>query len=126
MQCYDPLMPPDPEAWQALDEDERIELVLEYHREAGEELPEKEQNFLHATAHVIVENQLALGTSPVPDTLGRVMREGLERHDAIHAIAAVLMGEMYEGLRDSTADIGEKYRQRLRGLTARRWRKGKW
>jgi hypothetical protein len=125
MQRYDPLMSPDAEAWQALDEDERLELVLEYHREAGEELPEEQQSFLHATAHVIVENQVALGVSPVPDTLGRLMREGLGRHDAIHAIASVVMGEIYEGLRDNATDVGDKYLQRLRGLTARGWRKGK-
>jgi len=48
---------------------------------------------MHGVAHVIVENQIAAGDSTVePVTLARLMREGLDRHDAIHAIGSVLMG----------------------------------
>ena len=38
---YDPLNAPDPDDWQSIGEDERMMLVMEYHREAGVELPRR-------------------------------------------------------------------------------------
>ena len=58
MEDYDPLNAPDPDEWQSMDEDERITLVMEHHRESGVELPNEQT---HAAIHVIVENQIALG-----------------------------------------------------------------
>ncbi len=58
MEDYDPLNAPDPDEWQSMDEDERITLVMEHHREAGVELPNEQ---VHAVVHVVVENQIALG-----------------------------------------------------------------
>jgi hypothetical protein len=51
----------------------------------------------HAIAHTIVESQLATGeVAGVPATLARLMREeGLDRHDAVHAIGSVLMGLIF-------------------------------
>jgi hypothetical protein len=44
-----------------------------------------------ATVHVIVENQVALGDAfPAKAVLIRLMNEGLDRHEAIHAIGSVL------------------------------------
>ena len=39
--AYDPLNAPDHDDWQSMDEDERMMLVMEYHREAGVELPRR-------------------------------------------------------------------------------------
>ncbi|MCH8980062.1 MAG: hypothetical protein IH945_12595, partial [Armatimonadetes bacterium] len=79
MEAYDPLNAPDPDEWQSVDEQERIILVMEHHREAGVKLPNER---LHATVHVIVENQIALGDEiPARATLERLIREGLDRHD---------------------------------------------
>ena len=73
---YDPQHAPDPEAWLALDEGERTELVLQYHRRARVRLPNAR---LHATIHVVVENQVALGDEiPVRRTLERLRAEGLD------------------------------------------------
>jgi hypothetical protein len=47
---YDPQHAPDPAAWLALDEEERIVLALQYHRRARVRLPNAR---LHATIHVI-------------------------------------------------------------------------
>jgi hypothetical protein len=58
MQRYDPLKAPDPQEWLALDEQERIALAQDYHRRARIRLPNATA---HATAHAIVENQIALG-----------------------------------------------------------------
>ena len=48
MQRYDPLEAPNPEEWLKLDEQERIDLVRDYHRRAGIQLPNEK---LHATLH---------------------------------------------------------------------------
>jgi hypothetical protein len=77
---YDAIEQPDPEIWLELDETERVDLVIDYHRRIGVQLESLE---LHAMAHVVVENQAALGeATPVPETLERLMDEGLDRHEA--------------------------------------------
>jgi len=82
---YDPLEAPEPEEWLAIDEAERIDLVKDYHRRARVRLPNEK---LHAVFHVVVENQITLGNEiPVQSTVQRLMAEGLDRHEAIHAIA---------------------------------------
>lgn len=123
MDAYDPLKAPDPEAWEATDEGERIILVLDYHREAGDEPPNEQ---LHAAMHVTVENQVALGDEiPVRATLERLMREGLDRHDAVHAIATVFAEHMHELLTggEPEPDHNEAYYANLKRLTAARWLK---
>ena len=125
MERYDPENAPIPDQWLGLDEGERIQVVEQFHRDAGVQVP----NLLaHATFHVIVENQLALSDQAmVRDTLQRLVREGLSRHDAVHAIASVLAVRVHELLQPaaSAADSEIRYHARLRLLTARRWRSGK-
>lgn len=80
---YDPMLDLEPEHWEALDEDHRVELVVEYHRAARIELPDEHT---HALMHFIIENQIALeGKAPVAGTIRRLLDEGLDRHEAIHA-----------------------------------------
>ena len=94
---YDASKAPDPEEWLELDEFDRLDQVIDYHKRA--KLPIGENNRLHAGFHVIVENQLAMGDlTVVPATLDRLMREGLDRHDAIHAVASVLMGIVFDAV----------------------------
>ena len=52
---YDPDMAPDPEAWQSLDEDERLMQIEAYHRRTGFSA---EHRALHAAFHLIAENQI--------------------------------------------------------------------
>jgi hypothetical protein len=86
---YDPLVEPNAPQWLTLDEQERIDMVEAYHRRAGVELPAET---VHAVIHVIVENQIAMGDQlPVGRAARRLMSEGLDRHDAIHAIGSVLI-----------------------------------
>jgi len=88
MHRYNPLQAPDPKEWSAMDEQERINLVEQYHRRAGIRLPNVK---VHAIIHAVVENQIALGDEiPVRRTLERLISEGLDRHDAIHAIGSVV------------------------------------
>ncbi len=58
IRAYDALNAPDPGDWQSMDEDERMMLVMENHREAGVELPNEQ---VHAVVHVVVENQNSAG-----------------------------------------------------------------
>jgi len=118
---YDPLRAPDPEQWLDLDEEERAVLVQIQHEESGEEL---ENPVLHAMIHVVVENQLALADEVVVATLERLQREGLDRHDAIHAIASVLMAQIWQaGQTDHAGQMSSAvYHDALSHLTAKSWR----
>ncbi|WP_441233920.1 SEC-C metal-binding domain-containing protein [Bradyrhizobium sp. 930_D9_N1_4] len=113
---YDPLVEPHPDQWLALDEQERIDLVLAYHRRAGIHLP-REQS--HAVIHAIVENQIAGAGLPVRRTAQRLMSEGLDRHEAVHAIGSVLAGHLNERMRGIKS--GDDYFAELEVLTARSW-----
>jgi SEC-C motif len=116
---YDPSIEPHSEQWLALGEQEQIDLVLEYHRRARIRLPRQQ---VHAVVHVVVENQIADAELPVRRTLQRLMSEGLDRHDAIHAIGSVLVGYLNEMMREkSNRDPNEGYFAELEALTAEGW-----
>ena len=122
---YDPQRAPDPKSWLALDEEERIVLALQYHRRARVRLPNAR---LHATIHVIVENQVALGDEiPVRRTLERLRAEGLDRHDAVHAIGSVTTKHIYDLLKEGppAGDPNAPYWAELQSLTAEGWRHGR-
>ena len=75
---YDADKAPEPDQWLELDEHDRIDLVVAYHRRGN--LPVGERAKAHAATRVIVENQVAMGDATVvPATLDRLMREGLDR-----------------------------------------------
>jgi len=119
---YDPLEAPESEEWLALDEAERIRLAERYHRRARIRVPSIKA---HAAMHVVVENQIALGDEiPVRATLDRLMEEGLDRHEAIHAISLVLSEHMYDLLqaREPETHRIESYYAALGRLTADYWR----
>ena len=120
---YDPDQKLDVEAWLSLDEDERMNLVMDYHRRACIKLPNAR---LHAAAHTIVENQAALGTGyAVAGTLERLMNEGLDRHEAIHAIGSVLMGNILDLQHGRLkGDLNQVYIRELAQLSAEKWRSG--
>lgn len=124
---YDPFVEPDPIDWLATDEQRRLDLITRYHRHEGFEA---ERSEVHAVMHAVVENQIAERDQlPVRRTLLRLMAEGLDRHDAIHAIASVLIGHINEQLsetaseaeRTSGDDINAPYFAELERLTAKGW-----
>ena len=121
MTSYDPDKPPRSD-WLETDEGERVEVVASYHRRRRIDLPNTE---LHAVIHVVVENQLALGEPVVVETVARLRREGLSRHDALHAIGSVLANDLFELMQENTETTGDTYRRyldRLQKLTAKDWR----
>lgn len=107
-----------------MDEGERIRLVQRFHIASREKLPNVK---LHATMHVVVENQVAEGFDPTVRALDRVQREGLSRHDAVHAVASVLAQHMFGSLRSPESfDAGEAQRRlnaAIDQLTAESWRR---
>jgi hypothetical protein len=123
MQRYDPLEAPDPEEWLALDEQERLDLVQDYHRRARIRLPNAK---VHAVFHAIVEAQIALADeTPARRTAQRLMDEGLDRHEAIHAIGSVLAEFMHDLLKAPQSDTNPNvpYFAALERLTAEDWRR---
>lgn len=119
---YDPYEAPNADAWLALSEFDRIDLVRDYHQRQGIDLPNET---LHATIHVTVENQIAMGDElPVASKLSQLMEERLDRHDAVHAIGSVLAEHIYDLLSDESqsGDPNAAYFEALETLTAQSWK----
>lgn len=105
-------------------------MIERYHQHDGLEV---ERASVHAVMHAAVENQIAEGDRyPVRRTLLRLMAEGLDRHEAIHAIASVLAGRLHELLHESGSeaprpeqqsdrDVMLPYFSELEKLTAEDW-----
>ncbi len=125
MQTYNASTTPDPETWLELDEAERLELICDFVEKFESDI-EVEAQRLHAAIHMTVENQLALNVEPTNETYARLRKQGLNRHDAVHAIGAVINEDIYEIMKGNKNSPFEGYKGRLRKLTAKRWKKGKW
>jgi hypothetical protein len=125
MDHYNPLRAPDPTSWLATEEGQRIVLVVDYHRRTRVKLPNQR---LHAAIHVAVENQIAMGDElPVHGVLDRLQAEGLDRHDAIHAIGSALAEHMGDLLKSGNpkGDANDAYWSMLSRLTAKGWRRAR-
>jgi hypothetical protein len=117
---YDPEHEPDPAKWLALDETERIAIVRQYHRKIRAKLPSVDA---HAAAHAVIENQLAEGLPEAKRALARLLGDGLDRHEAIHAIASVLMAHIWDltNKPQGPGDPHAPYLAALDELTAESW-----
>jgi len=119
---YNPLSAPNAERWLAEDHAEKLARVLRSHRR---ERLDASQLKVHAILHTIVENQIALGdATPVPEAIDRLMAEGLDRHEAIHAVASKLTEHLWDILHVETQpsdDLHEAYFDAVRQLTAEEW-----
>jgi thioesterase domain-containing protein len=123
MDRYNPLEAPSSAEWLEIDESERIALVETHHRRARAVLPNLRA---HATFHAIVESQAALGDeTPVRRTLARLVEEGADRHEAIHAVAGTLSEHMFDLVRGASppSDPNAAYFAALEKLTIKSWRK---
>jgi Tfp pilus assembly PilM family ATPase len=125
MKAYNPERTPEPETRLGLDEQERIVLVETYHRGARIKLPNVTA---HALLHAIVENQIALNLDPVVRAMHRLGKEGLTRHDAVHAIGSVVAEHLFDILKtnqnDDAAALQARYYAAVERLTATSWRRG--
>lgn len=126
MDVYNPENPPEPESWLELDEQERVAFVEAWHRAAHIKLPSVTA---HAALHTVVENQLAMNLEPVVRTMERLGKDGLARHDAVHAIGSVVTGHLFEilktGQNDDAGGWQARYFAALERLTATNWRQGR-
>ena len=119
MEAYNPEHMSEPESWLELDEQERILLIETYHRGARIKLPNVTA---HALLHAIVENQIALNLDPVVRAMHRLGKEGLTRHDAVHAIGSVVAEHLFDILKtsqnDDSAALQARYYAAVERLTA--------
>lgn len=124
MDTYNTSVRPDKEQWLEATESERVSAVREFHEKSEVYLDEKAIE-IHSAIHVVVENQLAMGVELLPETLAKLMRQGLDRHEAIHAIGAIISGDILAIIRGEVTEYSPKrYRKKLEKITAKRWKKG--
>jgi iron-sulfur cluster repair protein YtfE (RIC family) len=117
---YDPERAPDPVRWLAESEAQLIDIIQRYHRRQRTELPRPR---IHAVLHMVVENQIAMGDEvAVAATVQRLVRDGLSRHEAIHAVMHVLLPYMARVAQEEQPFDTEGYNQDLRALTEESWR----
>jgi hypothetical protein len=97
-------------------------LVEDYHRRTHVELP---QPTLHAAMQAVVERQLAMQLPSVVRALARLQAEGLDRHDAVHAIGSVLAEHMRQLMTGQLAveDPNSVYFGALDRLSAASWQR---
>lgn len=120
---YDPSHTPDPGEWLELDEQDRVDHVERFHLCAGVDLPNPT---LHALLHVVVENQLAIQDAPIVRALARLRKQGLSRHEAVHAIGSLLAQLTYDllNLKDTAHTSRARYYAAIERITAAQWRAG--
>ncbi len=116
---YDPDKPVDAAEWLALDEDEQQLVVDQYHKRAGIRLPSRR---VHAIIHAAIETQVAQGHAAASRALNRMMAEGLDRHDAIHAVGSVMAKHMFAIMKHGQSFDEDAYASDLDALSAARWR----
>ena len=123
MHAYDPQHAPDPTQWLALGEDDRVALVRTWH-EADATTAPPDSPAAHAAMHAVVENQLATDHAPTVQAMARLLAEGLSRHEAVHAIGAVLIAQIWRALRDPdhAGDLAATCDAQIAQLSAEAWR----
>jgi hypothetical protein len=98
MDAYNPLIEPNRDEWLESSEYDRIDAVSEFHENSEEDF-EGEALSIHSSVHIIVENQLAMGVELIPETIAKLTRQGLDRHEAIHAIGAIISEDIFDIVR---------------------------
>ena len=99
-----------------------IRIVEAHRRRQRIKLP---RSTLHATIYVVVENQIAIGEDVVIEAMARLQREGLTRHESLHAVGTILTEQLYALMKGDIApgsDSNSRYRERVKHLSAGDWR----
>jgi hypothetical protein len=120
MDTYDPDVAPDPEAWLALDEMGRTQLVRAHHAgRAGDPLHTADLDpIVHGALHALVETQVATrDPAIVGEKLGELQIAGVKRHAAAHAIMHAL-AEQLAALREGRAFDRAAYQAGVAALDA--------
>lgn len=119
---YDADHTPEPQAWLAADEDARLDAVEGHHRALAGPHPPMPRPRVHAAIHLVVESQLASGEPPqARRALDRLVRGGLSRHEAVHAIGSLVASATQGALSGERFDPAD-YGRALDALTPEGWR----
>lgn len=111
------------------DEESLLAKIMQQHPEYDplwahlDELPDAEikqrdvNPVLHVQFHLLVENQIAQKNPPeVSQTIKTLLHQGSTRHEAIHAVAAILAEEIYTMLQQMCPFDEKGYLRRLKRL----------
>ncbi len=122
-EIYDAALGPDPGVWLNLDQGDMI-LAIEHHH-VRERLRSRSSGLhSHAVVHMAVETQLAEDhPSESRQALERLRAQGLDRHEAVHALGAVFSAHLGQAVRTDHFDQ-QGYARDLAQLDAEAWRKG--
>lgn len=119
---YDANHAPSSELWSALDERDKLDRVARYHTAALDPSRHPPSMQRHAGMHVGVENQLASGKPPqVAEALARLIRDGMNRHDALHAVGWVMTEHMKRAVETRKPIDNDAYLHDLEQLSLQRW-----
>jgi hypothetical protein len=120
---YKPSEQPDAKVWLTSTEAARIAAVERFHKAAKIKLPKTQG---HAAFHVIVENQIAEGYEPTVRAIGRLTSEGLDRHEAVHAISSVISEFIFNATKSPERQSPEETKAiigaGIERITAKEWR----
>jgi hypothetical protein len=121
---YNPMEALDTEEWLALEEGERFDRVREHHLSRRSSHPVPEGFEAHVAAHVIAENQIAMNEPPeTRRALERLIADGLDRHEAVHAIGFIVTQHVMEMLRSEARSTRASLSKSLDALDAQVWRR---
>jgi len=117
---YDPTLGPEPRRWLEIDQFEALLAVESYHLQ--KRLRRRSHGLrAHAVIHASVENQLAEDDPPAAGkALLRLIAQGLDRHEAVHAIGSVLAEQLGRAVQADSFDH-RGYAAALGLLTAEVW-----
>ena len=77
----------------------------------------KSKKIVHEEIHNIVENQIREGNpEEAKRTLDRLMRSGYTRHEAVHRIGEIVVGDIYHALKENRPFDEERYIRKLKEL----------
>ncbi len=117
---YSPENAPDPVQWLATEEEERMAAVEAYHRRKRQRSGNAR---LHAVIHAVVENQLAEHHPAATAAMERLLADGLNRHEAVHAIGCLVASDLSDMMKMQRRHDAEEYARKLQQLTAETWRR---
>lgn len=112
------------------EEDARIADIMDQHPEFDEVWPLREMSaqpqevngsivnpFVHTMLHLVIEKQIEVENPPeAAETLKNLLEQGLDRHDAIHRIAAVYADLYFRNFRKGAAFEETIYLEQLARL----------
>lgn len=108
---------------EGIDQEALLERVLREHRDSPHPGLTPERMRLHASLHVVVETQVLTGDPPETSrTLARLVDSGLDRHQAVHAVASVVADEMMAIVSARKKFDQDRFEQQLRALDPADWR----